>query len=126
MQTVLSPGPLNRQAVLVLLAQWAQQDASLILLSTINDFADKISAVCNGHPGLVGLCCSRLAAEAEEAAARGQGYSAAEFERFLSWSLPNLLQSLPAYRELLTRAGYYPRLSSLFFQQVRNALFYPT
>lgn len=53
------------------------------------------------------LCCSGLASEAEEAAAEGQGYSAAEFERFLAWSLPNLLLSLPAYSQLLTMRYYH-------------------
>ncbi len=98
LQTILSPGTLGTEAVVSLLAQWAQQDHRLILLSTVKEFADKITAVCNGHSGLVGLCCNRLAAEFEEAAGAGRAYSPQEFERYLSWSLPSQLQMLSAYR----------------------------
>ena len=86
----LSPEKLSQKHAADILQAWVADNEGLMLGSNIEEYAQNAHDVCNGHPGLTGSCCQQLLFEAESATAKGQSYSAGDFERFLSWKSSSL------------------------------------
>lgn len=98
---LISPEILTPEDILQMLRAWQGENKSTKLEPNLEAFSENIYSLTEGHPGLVGFCCSQLTSFA---GSRG-GLVLDKWDLYSIARLPTNLRAWPTYDRILFDTG---------------------
>ena len=103
-----------------MLTQWVSHcQAGDALASTLEEYADKIWEVADGHMGISGYALMHLPVEVDTAHEEHRKFTAEDFETYLAWRFPDQLISVPVYYRMIQDAKHLSDQEAVIFAKVQ-------